>query len=225
MSFSTLKRYAEETLRRREMRTLLIILTLFSFIQSSGQNVPPNDAVYRLQKNQYGIVYDKPKVKRIEISDTALLLWSDNGKINIEKENFEISLQYRDKKYNYTQTTLRKDSLVLFLFRNDILNYDNLLKSATADRTAINQYGDTINTTIHVDCSTIKIYDIVWTNHIETKKTKTFTFYLNFIFENNPYSIYHFCLSIRTDKNISNVREILSTIPKLKYLKYSGFEI
>ena len=207
------------------MKTLLFILSVFSFINSTGQNAPPKDAVYKPQKKQCDIEYGKSILKKLKLFDTAFILWSDNGKLNVPIESFGNNLQHRDKKYSYTQTSLRKDSLVLFLFRNDILNYDNLLKSATADRTEISQYGDTINTTIYVDCSIIKLYDIVWIDHIVTKKTKTFTFDINFIFENYPYSIYHFYLTIETDKKISNVRQILSTIPKLKCLRYSGFEI
>jgi hypothetical protein len=208
-----------------KMKTFLFILLVFAFISSMGQKALPKDAVYKSQKSDCAIVYDKSVIKKLQSSDTFYLLLSDKGKLSVIREDFGISLRHRNKKYNFTETALEKDSLILFLFLNDILNYDNLLKSATADRTAISQYGDTINTTLHVDCSTIKLYDIVWTGDIKTKKTKTFTFDINFIFENNPYSIYHFYLTVETDKKISNIKQILSTTPKLKCLRYSGFEI
>ena len=207
------------------MKTFLFILSVFAFTSSMGQKALPKDAVYKSQKSDCAIVYDKSVIKKLQSSDTFYLLLSDKGKLSVTREDFGISLRHRNKKYNFTETALEKDSLILFLFLNDILNYDNLLKSATADRTAISQYGDTINTTLHVDCSTIKLYDIVWTGDIKTKKTKTFTFDINFIFENNPYSIYHFYLTVETDKKISNIKQILSTTPKLKCLRYSGFEI
>jgi len=208
-----------------KMRLFLFILPFLTFTKLIGQISQPKDAVYKSQKSDCDIKYDKSVKSIFEVSDTIVLLFSDKGKLIVEREDFRTSLELRDKNYKSIDTDLQKDSLVKFLFLNDILNYDNLLKSSTADRVAISQYGDTINTTLSVNSTTIKLYDIVWTSKIETKKTRVFNFDISFIFANNPYSIFHFDLIIETDKKISDIKQILSTIPKLKCLRYTGCEI
>lgn len=207
------------------MKFFLFIMILLSYTNLSGQNEPPKDAVYRHLTRDCDIIYSKPVKKFIAVTDSFVLFYSDSGKVQIEKEEFNSKLEFRDKKYRFTETELLKDSLVKYLFLHNILNYDNLLKVSISDRTAVSQYGDTVNTTLSVNSATIKLYDIVWINKTGNRRTRSFNFDIRFIYENNPYSIYLFELNIETERKVADLKKILSTEPKLKCLRYIGFEI
>jgi len=208
------------------MKLFLIITIILLSIQANSQDQSKTQPVYQTLKKDCDLQLLASKRLMIEREDSLTFLRSDSGYIKIKNEDFETKLQYRDQKYNFSDTKYRKDSVLFKLFRNDLLTLDKLLNVLFMDRRSVSQFGDTLDFTLSHKRDDIEIYDLTIIPVTKFYKAKVLLFDVRFIQTTSPYSIFHFELSLNLKGRGKLIKKFMKgRKAELYCLTYRGFEI